>query len=448
MGLVAAVAFAGPAAAPALGGPISSALPAAEGEWQVTGTTSALSSHASPGSGLIELEQTGPVALRAKALSDVTLSGSDGSTCKVAGTGTTVAELTLNDDGSLTGPGLTGAVERYDDDQDLPAVRCTGSVSTTLSYTAVGTDSLLRVRPVFGAPVYSGMHYTLSFVRHPKVPYVALGDSYSSGEGAGNYDGKSRCHRSANAWPRLLAKLSQDRPLERQPHLEMKGLIACSGAETPEITTRSLFNEPPQLAELKRLKPRFVTISIGGNDAGFGATLQACFIPRGDCLSDRPRKSRGEGGPRPSKLDTALARIAQLKEKLVPLYGKITENLVDPERLVVVGYPDLIPNGPDRCGWLSEVEKGRLLRLSGKLENTLERATTKANVRYVSLRGTTSGHEMCSPKSWFVDITTRRVVTRLAAKLLRQHKLQELGHPRTPAQRAVAERVAEALFLR
>lgn len=36
--------------------------------------------------------------------------------------------------------------------------------------------------------------------------YVALGDSYSSGTGAGNYDpGSGSCNRSANAYPNLWA---------------------------------------------------------------------------------------------------------------------------------------------------------------------------------------------------------------------------------------------------
>jgi hypothetical protein len=36
--------------------------------------------------------------------------------------------------------------------------------------------------------------------------YVALGDSYSSGTGAGNYDPASgSCNRSANAYPNLWA---------------------------------------------------------------------------------------------------------------------------------------------------------------------------------------------------------------------------------------------------
>src|ERR1700733_10541120 len=61
-----------------------------------------------------------------------------------------------------------------------------------------------------------------------RTTLVALGDSYSSGEGAGDYDADPlRCHRSADAWPRLLAKLT--------PKIEEVTLLACSGAESSAL---------------------------------------------------------------------------------------------------------------------------------------------------------------------------------------------------------------------
>ena len=55
---------------------------------------------------------------------------------------------------------------------------------------------------------------------------LALGDSYSSGEGAGDYGpgtdtADNSCHRSRNAWPTLLAE---------QRHLKTLPSLACSGA--------------------------------------------------------------------------------------------------------------------------------------------------------------------------------------------------------------------------
>lgn len=36
--------------------------------------------------------------------------------------------------------------------------------------------------------------------------YVALGDSYAAGTGAGDYGSSGQCYRSANAYPQLWAK--------------------------------------------------------------------------------------------------------------------------------------------------------------------------------------------------------------------------------------------------
>src|SRR5688572_9494164 len=57
---------------------------------------------------------------------------------------------------------------------------------------------------------------------------VSMGDSYSSGEGAGDYDGETanplnECHRSTHAWPRKLG-------VQKGHH------TACSGAKLTHLT--------------------------------------------------------------------------------------------------------------------------------------------------------------------------------------------------------------------
>ena len=89
--------------------------------------------------------------------------------------------------------------------------------------------------------------------------YTALGDSYSSGEGAGDYDedsntGKDRCHRSALAWPELVAqKLRLAQGLS---------FWACSGARIDNIVRTighpeegaSFKTEPPQIGHVAGLR--------------------------------------------------------------------------------------------------------------------------------------------------------------------------------------------------
>ena len=115
--------------------------------------------------------------------------------------------------------------------------------------------------------------------------YVALGDSYSSGEGAGNYyadtlapkgDG---CDRSMNAYPQLLANelgypldgfVSKDAPF-----------AACSGAKIAAITRPSQKDPVPQIEHVHK-DDSLITISIGGNDVDFAPVLKDC-LKHADC---------------------------------------------------------------------------------------------------------------------------------------------------------------------
>ncbi|WP_320669427.1 SGNH/GDSL hydrolase family protein [Patulibacter defluvii] len=438
-------ALAAPVAAPAheggsLHGPLG--LPAYEGDWAWGAFTPFEWLHDARGAGEIRVEETAPNAVRFGALTALTVTNWDGSSCQVAEAQAPLAELTLQPNGVWSGTAAFGVAQRSEADREQ-RMRCTGASSGPAAWDGA------HLLPTATAPADDPNLLVGSTIqrrlRYPSVPYVALGDSYSSGEAVGRYDGSAgRCHRSADAWPRLLAKISQQKPLEQQPQLEMQALLACSGAVTANIARTSRFKQPPQLDELARLKPRFVTLTIGGNDVGFGEVLGDCFTP-GECLSTHKPKQR-PGRPRPtSKYERTEERIEALRKALPDLYRTIAAKLVDPERLVVVGYPDLIPSGDDRCAWLGKAEKRRLVRISERLEAALKAATSEAGVRFISLEGVTKGHEMCTKNSWFVDITTRRVTSRMAATLVRSRKFQELAHPRLSAQRAIAEHVATQL---
>lgn len=104
--------------------------------------------------------------------------------------------------------------------------------------------------------------------------YVALGDSYSSGEGTGIYfratdTTANRCHRSPSAYAPLLA--------DDNRRLRPLSFVACSRAQTRDLYRRNhaYSAERPQLAALTR-RTKVVTLTIGGNDVGFVEVLGAC----------------------------------------------------------------------------------------------------------------------------------------------------------------------------
>src|SRR5262245_9081112 len=92
-------------------------------------------------------------------------------------------------------------------------------------------------------------------------PYTALGDSYSSGVGTRNYFADSgTCYRGPGAYPALVAS-RLGAPLT---------FVACSGAKVPDVLN--------QLGSLNA-STAFVTVSVGGNDAGFASVITRCALP-------------------------------------------------------------------------------------------------------------------------------------------------------------------------
>lgn len=111
----------------------------------------------------------------------------------------------------------------------------------------------------------------------PRAKYVAMGDSFSSGEGnpefeAGSATGSDNCHRSPVAYPRLL---QNDATL----NLDRTAFVACSGAKTDNVlnggSTDGAWGEKPQVDALSA-DTNVVTITIGGNDVGFTDYAIAC----------------------------------------------------------------------------------------------------------------------------------------------------------------------------
>src|SRR5262245_39089615 len=92
--------------------------------------------------------------------------------------------------------------------------------------------------------------------------YTALGDSYSSGVGSRSYYSDSgACYRSPLAYPvRTAARLGATLTL-----------AACSGARVADVQNN-------QLGSLNA-GTTHVTVSVGGNDAGFVSVITQCAKP-------------------------------------------------------------------------------------------------------------------------------------------------------------------------
>lgn len=207
--------------------------------------------------------------------------------------------------------------------------------------------------------------------------YVALGDSYSSGVGTRAYlsDGTS-CARSVYAYPSLVAA-AKGYALD---------LRACSGATTADVTTA-------QLGALSSATA-YVTISAGGNDAGFADVLSTCALPSwaSNCGAAVDRATSVITGTLPGRLTTLYAAIRARAPQA---------------RVVVAGYPRVF-DGED-CNaltWFSPTEQSRLNATADLLDARLATAAAAAGFRYAGPTAAFVGHAVCDSPEWLNGLSS------------------------------------------
>jgi lysophospholipase L1-like esterase len=201
--------------------------------------------------------------------------------------------------------------------------------------------------------------------------YVALGDSYSSGVGTRSYlaDGTS-CQRSAYAYPSLVAAA-------RGYALNFR---ACSGAKIRDVTNS-------QLSALGA-GTSYVTISVGGNDAGFADVLTECAQP-------------GWMSSCNAAIDGAQAYIDdKLPAALSTLYAAIRSRAPG-ARVVVVGYPRIFM-GEDcnAATWFSPAEETRLNATADLLNGKLASAASAKGFAFANPTSRFTGHAVCDSPEW------------------------------------------------
>ena len=200
--------------------------------------------------------------------------------------------------------------------------------------------------------------------------YVALGDSYSSGLGTREYiDDGSDCRRSEHAYPSLVAE---------RIGLTLE-LAACSGAVIDDVVASQLDSLTAGTTD--------VTISVGGNDAGFADVITQCALPwAASCDSDIDAAETFITDTLPGELDT--------------LYADIRSRAPDAQ-VVVVGYPRLF-NG-EECNLaarISAAEQDRLNAAADLLATTIGQQAKAHGFGFVDPRTAFDGHAVCDDVEW------------------------------------------------
>lgn len=300
--------------------------------------------------------------------------------------------------------------------QSIPGIQSFGAAEFIDEYTIVFYANTTTHPNIF-------TRYTLRAPNAPEKPktYIALGDSYASGEGLFHYFSGTdlgpkvnNCHLARDSYPYLIGfKLNMGNGNYHS--------VACSGAEMRNIigseraindaltkdsedsrTNQALFPELiagdtlgkwhpgyyPQQKFLKENTPDFATISIGGNDIDFAEIVKSCVLSVSTCHESYEDRLE------------ILNKTKDQYSKLVDLYTQLLTASPD-TALYVIGYPKIAKEGGD-CYVnvrLNESEIAFGSRLVEVINDTIESAAKKAGAVYIDIKNIFGEAMLCGSNS-------------------------------------------------
>jgi lysophospholipase L1-like esterase len=199
--------------------------------------------------------------------------------------------------------------------------------------------------------------------------YVALGDSYSSGVGTRVFF-EETCKRSLYAYPELIAA--------QRPNTSLV-FAACTGAKTADVLNRQVSSLTTSTA--------IVTITIGGNDAGFSEVITQCALPWPfSCSSNINNAQSFIRTTLPGRLDSVYAAI---------------RSHAPSARVIVLGYPRLFMGVDCNAGtFFSNEEMTRLNETADLLRNVTRERAQAAGDTFADAIPPFTGHAVCSSSEW------------------------------------------------
>lgn len=228
--------------------------------------------------------------------------------------------------------------------------------------------------------------------------FVALGDSYASGVGTGEY-GSGTCQRSPHAYPvksaaRLGAALT---------------FRACSTARIDDVKQ--------QLAALDA-RTRYVSVQVGGNDAGFASVIAECAKPAWgqDCEGAVGRARRFINRRLPGRLADLYARI----ERRSPSAS-----------VVAVGYPRIFSDEDcNAATWFGPGDRALLNDTADILNRRILVQARAAGFAFANPTRAFLGHAVCDTPEWVNGLSS---------------PITESYHPNRAGQRGYADLVTRWL---
>jgi len=213
--------------------------------------------------------------------------------------------------------------------------------------------------------------------------YVALGDSFTAGDGIGEPQPHSgHCLRSTSNYPSLIA---------RQLGYALTD-VSCSGATTHGVLNKTSY-EPAQISALNA-KTALVTVSIGGNDLG---TYTSMIIT---CL----RKSRptAQGAPCSASLNATLtAGRATIAQRVGTVLDAIRDR-APKAKVLFITYIGLMPHkGTCAAAPFSKADVAWFAGVGDGLSVAVAKAAEQHDVHVIDMHDLGRDHHVCSgAKAW------------------------------------------------
>ncbi len=203
--------------------------------------------------------------------------------------------------------------------------------------------------------------------------YVALGDSYSSGVGTGNYDSSSgSCMRSPQSYAPLWVAAHS---------VSSFTFAACSGAKTGDVLNN-------QLGGLS-VGTTLVSITIGGNDAGFSTVMTNCI-------------TQSDSGCRSSVTNAENFARNNLPGLLDNVYNQV-RGRAPGATVIVLGYPRFYQVGGSCVVGLSDTKRGYINEGADVLDGVIQSAAGRHGFAFGDVRGVFGPHEICSSGSRWIN---------------------------------------------
>ncbi len=222
----------------------------------------------------------------------------------------------------------------------------------------------------------------------PTVDYVALGDSYTAGTGAGpvNRPRGDDCWQSHPGYVDVISRTNR---------VDLVANAACHGAllVQPSPGTTSVAEQLQGLVAAGQLSAEtdLVTITAGANDLGFSSVLGACSVSSEACALAL------------SQLNTA--DLEALHTTLVQTYVAI-QSIAPNATIVVFGYPFIFDPSSEFAP-LHPADQLKINQATLTLNRTIESAVLTAtylgvHAVYVDVTERFAGHAVNSSDPWLV----------------------------------------------